>query len=128
MITIETANAYFDYHLDKSYWSALTDDVKTALLAMSERQVAAELEISEIDTEADYQVYAACEQAVYLNRNYANQTAGKVVISQSLDGVGSQSFKLINEGNMSISPTAMIYIKQAKIALRPARSITVYRG
>lgn len=114
MITPEMAESYFANHMDAAYWSNLSDAAKNAALSMANRDIAAQIGVPEVSDRDRNGYFAVCEQAVYLARNYARQATGKEVVGQSLDGVGSQNFQLLNAGSPGISPRALSFIAQAK--------------
>lgn len=87
-VTLEEADAYFAEHLDSAFWSGLDEGKRRAALTMAERQITA-VAGSAACREAIF------EQAVYVVRTHDLQSGGKVVTSQSLDGVGSQSFQYL---------------------------------
>lgn len=124
-ITIEQANAYFAVHLDAATWSGLTDDAKTAVITMAEGDVLNRLGAREIDAGNQLQVMAICEQAIYLYRNYAKQTEGKIITGQTLEGLGSQSFQIIGEAGFS--PRAQKFVDQT-IRMRNAGPVRLGRG
>ncbi len=127
MITLEMAETYFANHMDAAYWSSLGDAAKSAALAMANNDIAAQIGVTEVSDRDRNGYFAVCEQAVYLARNYARQATGKEVVGQSLDGVGSQTFQLLNTDKPGISPRALSFIAQArKDAL--GGSIRISRG
>ena len=71
-VTLEEADVYFAEHLDSAFWSDLDEGKRRAALTK-----------------------AIFERAVYLVRTHDMQSGGRVVTSQSLDGVGSQSFQYL---------------------------------
>ena len=87
-VTLEEADVYFAEHLDSAFWSDLDEGKRRAALTMAERQIAAAAG-SAVCKEAIF------EQADYLVRTHDMQSGGRVVTSQSLDGVGSQSFQYL---------------------------------
>jgi hypothetical protein len=116
------ATAYFNAHLDKTFWAGLSADTKAAALAMAENDVVALLDPG-IDPVCDAAMKAKCEQAVYLARNYENQNEGKVQTGEGLDGLTS-NYTLI--GTPGIAPRAEFFIKLAKKTT--SRTIRIGRG
>lgn len=85
-------NLYFLTHLDKEYWTGLSLDTKTASITMAGSDICTELGVDVISAESLASQKAVAEQAVFLARNYESLTENKIIKSESLDGVGSQSF------------------------------------
>ena len=111
-------------HLDAAYWNALDSTSKTAALKMARNDIFAELpsitlaDIPVAGADENPVCLAIAEQAVYLARNYASDTAqgGKVVASESVDGL-SMSYAVSANSNtegFEISPRAWKYIAKAK--------------
>lgn len=118
-VTLADANTYFETHLDADYWAALTEAKRTAALAMAEKQIAAVSGTQECPD-------AVCEQAVWLIRNHDNQTAGRIVTGQTLEGMGSQSFELLGSRTgryAGIAPAAELLLKAL-----PRGPVTFGRG
>ncbi len=72
-------------------------------------------------------VMATGEQAVYLARNYANMTEGKVVTSESIDGI-SVGYTLVGTGSANgVCFRAAQFISQAK-RMFSAGTVRISRG
>lgn len=106
----EYATAYFNVHLDKTFWSGLSSDVKAASLAMAENDVTALLAPG-VDPECDAARKAVCEQAVYLVRNYEQQNEGKIQTGSGVEGI-TENYAVI--GTPGISPRAQFFIDQTR--------------
>ena len=66
-------------------------------------------------TQADsFTVKAIAEQAVFLSRNYENVKEGKVVTSESIDGISVGYTLLQNSENYGIFYRAQYYINRQK--------------
>ncbi len=114
------ANAYFAKHLDRVYWNGLDESTREAVLEMAQNDVAALLTGAAASAlESDSGRKAVYEQAVFLARNHTQLTSGKIVTGQSLDGVGSQQFTLLNAAAPNLSPRAKAFLDQAKRESRP---------
>lgn len=118
------ATEYFSEHLDKVYWTGLSSDVKAACLAMAKNDVIAQLDGADPECDAAYK--AMCEQAVFLSRNHADQTEGKVTTGENIGGDLSNSYSLIGS-NAGISPRAEQFIKLAK-QTQTSRTVRIARA
>lgn len=124
---LETAvDAYFDAHLDKTFWAGLSADKRSASVAMALSDVLSLIDGLTPDkiTSGSVAVKALAEQAVFLARNYDNLTEGKVVTSEGVEGV-STGYTLI--GDMAVAFRAMPLIKQTK-RLFCGNSVRISRG
>jgi hypothetical protein len=94
---------------------------------MSADDVLAELSGLTLDKVAvgSYVFKAICEQAVFLARNYESMTEGKVVTSESLEGL-STGYTLISE-KVGLSIRALSFIKRAKTLVNGG-SMRIVRG
>lgn len=119
MVTIDQAAEYFAKHLDKAFWEALDAGTREAALSMATGDIAA---LGGPET----LISAICEQAVYLARNYAKQTEGKVVTGQTL-GQMSQTFTLLNREHPELSPRAVTLVKNYQRGLL-AGGVRINRG
>ncbi len=111
---IEKANIYFSNHLDNEYWQNAELERKNSALAMAQCQVEAVANCV-VDN-------AVFEQAIYLLRNHASMSSGRVVSSQSLEGLGSQSFAYLSDEN-GLCQMAKLFIKNA-----PRKQVEIKRG
>ncbi len=119
---------YFTSHLDSSYWDGLAAGSKTGAVAMALSDVQAQINGLTLEniTSGSAAAKAVAEQAVFLARNYANLTEGKVVTSQGAEGV-SDSATLLKGTSIGISFRALPFIKQAKRIIL-SNSVRLSRG
>jgi hypothetical protein len=110
----ESVDRYFDVHLDASYWNSLTAENRLAAVTMAVSDICAVIPGLTIDDVfyGSAVFKAISEQAVYLARNYETISEGKVVTSESVEGL-STGYSLIG-GNYGIAPRAECFINQAK--------------
>ena len=121
-----TADEYFaaGAHLDAEYWSNQDAAVRTAALTMAETMIRTLLPASFTFNDTAWK--AVFEQAVFLIRNHASQTSGKVVTAQTI-GELSQSFSVISKsGRANLSPAAEMLIELARKQM--PRSVRFVRG
>ena len=118
---------YFETHLDSAFWSGLTSAAKTGAVAMACNDVLSELPGVVLDDLSNdtYAVKAIAEQAVYLARNYENINEGKVLTSESVEGL-SEGYTLVSS-KVGLSFRAESFIKRAKSAYFGG-SVRVFRG
>ncbi len=123
---VETVDAYFAAHLDKDFWAGLAASVRSAAVQMAINDIAAAVgcSVAILDTIIPARS-AVAEQAVFLVRNHASLTEGKVVTSEGVDGV-STGYTLIG-ANAGMSPRAECFILAAKRSIRPL-SVRISRG
>jgi hypothetical protein len=121
------ADGYFSEHLDNEFWQGLPEKSRKAAVSMSADDVLAELSGLTLDKVAvgSYVFKAICEQAVFLARNYESMTEGKVVTSESLEGL-STGYTLISE-KVGLSIRALSFIKRAKTLVNGG-SMRIVRG
>lgn len=119
---------YFTSHLDSSYWSGLAAGTKTGAVAMALSDILAQINGLTLENilSGSAAAKAVAEQAVFLARNYENLSEGKVVTSQSAEGV-SDSATLLEGTSIGISFRALPFIKQAK-RLFFGNSVRISRG
>lgn len=104
---------HFSEHLDNEFWNKLSPEIKAAAIKMATSDISVEIDFDMEDLpENDYLVMAIAEQAVYLVRNQPEMTEGKVVTSESIEGI-STGYTLIN-ADIAISYIAQRFIKRAK--------------
>ena len=105
---------YFSLHLDASYWGSLDGQMRLSAVTMGLSDICAVIPQITLDaiTDGSPALKAVAEQAVYLVRNYESISEGKVVTSESAEGL-STGYSLIG-GNYGISPRAESFIIQAK--------------
>ena len=74
-------------------------------------------------------IHAIAEQAVYLLRNYGQQTTGQAVSSESVDGL-AVAYGVIGKSDGIISPRALAYLDYALAEIRAngAAKIRFVRG
>ncbi|MBO4620363.1 MAG: hypothetical protein J5654_09670 [Victivallales bacterium] len=113
---LTAVNAIFDTHLDGEYWAGLENTRKTAAVKTATLDILARVAwLSQEDIAANSPaLYAIAEQAVYLSRNYADQTSGKVITSESVEGL-SVGYTLVggtSKWGIGLSPRAEAYLNQ----------------
>jgi len=64
-------------------------------------------------------VMAIAEQALYLLRNYAEQSTGQAVASESVDGL-AVAYGVINKSDGILSPRALAYLDNIKTEMKRA--------
>ena len=118
---------YFAEHLDAVFWGGLSSASRTGAIAMACNDVLGELPGVVLDdlSETDYAVKAIAEQAVYLARNYESLNEGKVLTSESVEGL-SEGYTLVSS-KVGMSFRAEAFIKRAKSAYSGG-SVRVSRG
>lgn len=107
-------DAYFANHLDKSFWTGLTSDVKSASIEMATGDVLNEIPGLNLDrvTSGCSAFKAIAEQAVYLARHYSDLAEGRLTAQESIESV-SASYKYLGSGN-GLGHRAEAYVKAAK--------------
>eukprot|EP00831_Metopus_contortus_P078330 TRINITY_DN7555_c0_g1_i4.p1 TRINITY_DN7555_c0_g1~~TRINITY_DN7555_c0_g1_i4.p1 ORF type:complete len:698 (-),score=105.19 TRINITY_DN7555_c0_g1_i4:951-3044(-) len=125
---LQYVDEYFANHLDKGYWSGLSDDFKGGAVAMALSDVLAQVSGLTPDkiTSGSAAGKAVAEQAVFLARNYNSLSEGKVVTSEGAEGV-SGGYTLLEGATSGISFRAMPFIRQAKRAVS-GNSVRLSRG
>ena len=125
---LQYADEYFARHLDKGFWSALSDDIKGGALAMALSDVTAQINGLSLNSisPGSAAAKAVAEQAVFLARNYDSISEGKTVTSEGAEGV-SAGYSLLNGTASGISFRAMPFIKQARCAFL-SNSVRLSRG
>lgn len=118
---------YFETHLDAEFWTGLSLAAKSGAVAMALDDVLSELPGMMLDdlTANSYAVKAIAEQAVYLARNYESMNEGKVLTSESVEGI-SEGYTIVS-GKVGLSFRAEAFIKRAKSAYLGG-SVRVVRG
>lgn len=110
MISLEDATTYFQNHLDGAKWQELGQETRHAALQMAARDVAAKLGRESIDSTRIFQLYAACEQAVFL----ALDESGRhdlLLESEQIDGLGSRKYVQSAGNEAGWSPRALRFIE-----------------
>lgn len=107
-------DSYFVRHLDSVYWSGLDSVKREAVVSMAFTDISTLISGLSLDnlTHDSVVVKAIAEQAVYLSRHYDSIADGKVITSESAEGV-SAGYSLIG-GAFSISPRAEQLVQYAK--------------
>lgn len=65
-------------------------------------------------------ICAVAEQAVWLLRNYKEQSSGKKLVSESVDGASSTYADITTGGDGIISPRALAYLDGIKAEMKRA--------
>ncbi len=110
MITLEDANNYFQNHLDGAKWLALAEETRSAALQMGARDIAARLNRESIDPARIFQLYAACEQAIFLALDESGRRE-LFVESEQIEGLGSVKYALPSKTESGWSPRALRFIE-----------------
>lgn len=118
---------YFSVHLDSGYWSNLAASIREAAVIMAVSDVCAVVPGLTIDVirPSSAALKAIAEQAVYLSRNYETISEGKVVTSESVEGL-STGYTLIGN-SYGMSPRAAEFVIQAK-RLYCSNTLRITRG
>ncbi|MBR1952892.1 MAG: hypothetical protein IKC05_08230 [Lentisphaeria bacterium] len=126
MISIETAEKYFNEHLLGEFFLESGSALSLAALRMAENDVRTRLDILPDGQDADY-IAAVCEQAVFLlmHKDHLISEA-KNVVSETIEGLGSFTYA----GNEKIfAPRTEIFIESINRRNRSsASSINIRRG
>jgi hypothetical protein len=111
---ITEVDSYFNTHLDSSFWKALPVESRQAAVSMALDDVLSELPGATLRKmcSGSYTFKAVAEQAVFLARNYESMTEGKVVTSESVEGL-STGYTLISD-KFGIGNRAASFINRAK--------------
>ena len=123
---LAAVDAYLAKHLDAEFWDGVSETERAAAVNMALEDVLAQipgLTLAAMKA-GTFAVSAVAEQAVYLMRNYANLTEGKVVTGESIEGI-SNTYALI--GSPGLSFRAAAFIKRAKSLISGA-SVHISRG
>ena len=108
MISIETAEKYFNEHLLGEFFLESGSALSHAALRMAENDVRTRLDTLPEEQDADY-IAAVCEQAVFLlmHKDHLISDA-KNVVSETIEGLGSFTYS----GNEKIfAPRTEIFIE-----------------
>ncbi len=107
-------DAYFANHLDKSFWTGLSADVKSASIEMATGDVLNEIPGLNLDriVSGGSAFKAIAEQAVYLARHYSDLAEGRLPTQESVESV-STSYRYLGSGN-GLGHRAEAYVKAAK--------------
>ena len=126
MISIETAEKYFNEHLLGEFFLESGSALSHAALRMAENDVRTRLDTLPEEQDADY-IAAVCEQAVFLlmHKDHLISDA-KNVVSETIEGLGSFTYS----GNEKIfAPRTEIFIESINKRYRSsASSIKINRG
>ena len=105
--------------LDAAFWGTVAATTKTAAINMAAKDDFARLggmklaDVASSDTDGPI-VNAVAEQAVYLVRTHDEQSEGKVITGEGVQGL-SVSYTLIGDAaNVGLAPRAAQFIQQAK--------------
>ena len=107
-------DGYLRNHLDATFWNGIAPESKQAAVSMALNDVLSELPGATLRKmcSGSYTFKAVAEQAIFLARNYESMTEGKVVTSESVEGL-STGYTLISD-KFGIAPRAASFIKRAK--------------
>ena len=126
MISIETAEKYFNEHLLGEFFLESGSALSLAALRMAENDVRTRLDVLPDEQESDY-IAAVCEQAVFLLMHKDHLIPGdKNVVSETIEGLGSFTYA----GNEKIfAPRTEIFIESINKRYRSSASIiNINRG
>lgn len=132
---LETAvDAYFQKHLDASFWAGLSPEQRAGALAMAVSDILGLIPGSSLDSlePGSLLFKAIAEQAVFLARNYGTMTDGRLVSSQTIDGV-SETYVQLNSSSASsryagLSFRAVAFLKALQAASGSGGTVRVARG
>ena len=110
MISIETAVEYFQNHLLGEIFLESSPEQRQAALAMAELDIAGYLDRLPGEEERLFAA-AVCEQAVYLLSHRESLTERKVLISETVEGLGSRSYAASGGKTAVLAPRAELYLK-----------------
>lgn len=128
---LESLDEIFQTHLDSDFWAGLEKSKKEACAKTATMDILARAPWMTEDDIGDYPVslYAIAEQAVWLARNYSEQTGGKIVTSESVEGL-SVGYTLVggaSKWGVGIAPRAEAYLDRLQKG-RKAAGIRFTRG
>ena len=126
MISIGTAEKYFNEHLLGEFFLESGSMLSLAALRMAENDVKARLDMSPDEQDADY-IAAVCEQAVFLLMHKDDLIPeARNVVSETIEGLGSFTYA----GNEKIfAPRTEIFIDSLNRRYHSsASSISIKRG
>jgi hypothetical protein len=110
--------------LDADYW---TDNAlkQNAAYNAAKNDIFARvpgLTLDKITSESWNVICAVAEQAVWLLRHHAEQTTGKKIASESVDGASTTYADITSTsgGDGIVSPRALAYLEQAKAEMKRA--------
>lgn len=101
MICIDDADTFFAVHLEHSFWNALESPRKIACISMAETDVMARLDLDSTNPDNPHILGAVCEQAVFIAANYDKLRRSGEIVSESIDGLGSRTYRLSSSENFS---------------------------
>ena len=117
---------YLSNHLDAVFWTALSEENKSALLQMATLDIASAVPALRIEDlpnvedsparpgQSDFFIAAVAEQALYLAHTYDAQKEGRVIQSQSVGDL-SQTYKYLTDASSgSIGPRAAAFVKRLR--------------
>lgn len=108
--------------LDADFWRS-NSAKQTAAYNTAKNDIFARvsgLTLDKITPENTNVVLAIAEQAVWLLRNYEQQTTGQKVASESVDGASTTYADITLGGDGIISPRALAYLDQIKADMKRA--------
>lgn len=133
---LAAVNAYFTNHLDHETWAKKNDQEKKNLVSMSKLDVCAcipSLNVENLEDpesasyrpcKADFFIAAIAEQSIFLARNYAERSTGRVVQSQSIGNL-SQTYQYL-AGDGELCARANSFVKKLRNSL--PRILNFQRG
>lgn len=107
MISIDTAREYFETHLLGEFFLESDSHLMTSAVKMAENDVRSQLSFLPPETDSNY-IAAVCEQAVFLLMHKDQLAQKKVVLSESIEGLGSCTYA---DPRQIIAPRAEIFIE-----------------
>ena len=124
MIDIEIAKNYFQNHLLGELFLESSPEKMISALRMAEQDIGSQL-LFPVDTAQPCYIAAVCEQAVYLLTSGDELTANRILLSETVEGLGSRSYAA-NQDHRSacLAPRARLYLAH----LTESGSVTLARG
>lgn len=119
---------YLHSHLDNGFWYGLDEETRSAGVFTAFSDVCVRIPGLTLENlqKGSNAVKAIAEQAVFLVRNYADLTAGKIATSEGVEGI-STGYTLLNGADAGFSPRAASFVQLAKREAR-AGGVRFTRG
>ena len=117
----ETANQLFECHVDGTRWFDLTEEIRKGALAVGKIDVESRLGIC--DSSDPRFIRAILEQALFLASS--PDQAGKKLVRESIEGIGSRTWQFDEKAEMEFSPRALRLIEAME---RESFSASLSRG
>lgn len=123
MISTEIAVEYFNNHLLGEIFLEASAEERNAVLVMAERDIVSLLNTPGAREEQLF-IPAVCEQAVFLLTRKEELTRRQILLSETVEGMGSRSYSACGEERLVLAPRAELYLKH----LNAGGSLLLNRG